>query len=150
MRIAVAATMAGVCAIAMVCIVAIDLEQRRIPRQLCWLIAVCGSALQATTCGIGSLFAGMLVGLLVVVVCRVAVLFFGEHAIGGGDVRCMAALSLATGWGAPVGFVTCFSSATAWSLFRRWRDREHSRDPFAFAPFLAIWMVVGCLACFAS
>lgn len=136
------------CAVLMMAIVAIDLEQRRIPRQLCWAIAACGSALQLIVCGCESLVVGLLIGMVVVAACHMAVRFLGEHCIGGGDIRCMAALSLATGWGAPAGFVSCFSCAACWSLVRRLCNREHARDPFAFAPFLAVWLVVGGLACF--
>ena len=147
MRPIIAAVMAAACAVVMACIVVIDLDQRRIPRQLCWAIAACGSVLQVVACGGESLIAGVLVGLAVTVACRIATCFLGEHAIGGGDVRCMVALSLATGWGAPAGFATCFSCAAVWSLLRRWRDQEHFREPFAFAPFLAIWMIVGGSVC---
>ena len=147
MKFVLASILVGVCAVAMARIVAIDLEQRRIPRQLCWAIAASGSLLQLMVLGSESLAVGLLVGMAVVVACRIAARFLGEHCIGRGDVRCMTALSLATGWGAPVGFIACFSCAAVWSLVRKWHDREHGCDPFAFAPFLAVCLAAGGLAC---
>ena len=144
---ALVVALAIACVGAMAAIVAIDLKQRRIPRQLCWTIAACGGALQLVVCGKDSLFEGIAVGFAVVVACLVAKRMLGEDSIGGGDVRCMAALSMATGWGAPVGFTACFASAAAWSLAKKLRNRARPGDSFAFAPFLATWLVVGGIAC---
>jgi len=55
----------------------------------------------------------------------------------------MIALSLASGCGAPAGAIACFGCAAVWSGVARLRGRLLPGEPFAFAPFLAVWLLVG-------
>ena len=148
MKTAVVTLLAVVSLAAMVRIVAVDLEQRRIPRQLCWVIAGCGLVLQALGGGWMAVVVGVSSGIVVVAACFIALRVLGDDAIGGGDIRCMAALSLATGQGACVGFITCFASAAVWVLARSVCKHAEWRDAFAFAPFLMVWLLAGSAASF--
>jgi len=180
MKLFASVLLVAVCVGCIARIVAVDLAERRIPRQLCWVIAASGALLQLLVNGTSSILQGTLCGVVVVVVCNIVSALLGKNSIGGGDVRCMAALSLATGWGAPVGFLACFAVAAPWALVQRFRLRNHvnkgrelrertnsglklrecsyfkdetrrhanekGEGTFAFAPFLAVWLIVGLLA----
>ena len=124
MKLLASILLAAVCVGCIARIVVVDLAERRIPRQLCWAIAASGALLQLMVNGTSSVLQGALYGVVVVVVCSIVSALLGKNSIGGGDVRCMAALSLATGWGAPVGFLACFAVATPWALVQRFRLRD--------------------------
>jgi len=109
MKLFASVLLVAVCVGCIARIVVVDLAERRIPRQLCWVIAASGALLQLMVNGTNSVLQGALCGVAVVVVCNIVSALLGKNSIGGGDVRCMAALSLATGWGAPVGFFACFA-----------------------------------------
>lgn len=123
MKLLASILLAAVCVGCIARIVVVDLAERRIPRQLCWAIAASGALLQLMVNGTNSVLQGALCGVAVVVVCNIVSVLLGKNSIGGGDVRCMAALSLATGWGAPVGFLACFAVATPWALAQRFHLR---------------------------
>ncbi len=64
-------------------------------------------------------------------------------AAGGGDVRCMMALSLASGFGAFDGFAACFMAATAGIVVG---VALHAIDPgtaVPLAPFFCVWAAFG-------
>jgi len=141
----------ALCLAAMAAIVVLDEATRIIPRELCWALAAAGALLQICIGGVANVVVGMVWGMAV---CSVAVVSRwlvdrrrsdGRSSLGGGDVRCMAALSLATGPGAPVGFAACFAAASLWAVIARTRGRLKTGEAFAFAPFLALWLMVGVL-----
>ena len=147
-----AAAVAGTfCAIAMTGIVASDMRSRIIPRWLCRLLAGAGCVFQVSLHGLWGLAVGACwAAVFLATTCAAAEIVRrrgGEgDPIGGGDIRCMAALSLATGTGAPFGFAVCFGCAALWAAIARMRKRLLPGEPFAFAPFLALWLGVGVLA----
>ena len=140
------------CALSMTAIVVFDSTTRLIPRFLCGALACAGIVLQLFANGAHGVMAGVLWAVAVLVSVAVLtwvsmrVMGMAERPIGGGDVRCMVALSLATGPGAPWGLAACFLSAAAWAVLARVQSRLLPGEPFAFAPFLAIWLAVGVLA----
>ena len=67
--------------------------------------------------------------------------------IGYGDVRCMAALSLASGVATPVGAALCYGGAAAFSLAGIAAGKLSWRSGIPMAPFLAAWLVGGACAC---
>ena len=123
------------CSAAMALIVLCDDEVRIIPRGLCWLLAIAGTALQGCAGGVPAIAVWLVDG-------RKG---REEPSLGGGDVRCMMALSLATGPGAPIGSAACFAAAAIWAAIERVRGHMEAGEAFAFAPFLALWLVVGVL-----
>ena len=148
-----AAAVAGaICAAAMAAIVVIDIRSRTIPRGLCRLLAGAGCVLRFCRQGLSGIAAGALwAAVILAAACACAAIVRRRHGgegepIGGGDIRCMAALSLATGPGAPVGFAACFGCAAIWAAIARIRKRLPPGEPFPFAPFLALWLVFGMLA----
>lgn len=139
------------CAAVMAAIVVFDQTARLIPRFLCWLLAGAGVVFQRCTQGWPGVMAGFCWAIILLAAAAVAALSIrwrrGEScSIGGGDMRCMAALSLASGASAPWGFAACFVVAALWSIAARLRGRLLPGEPFAFAPFLAVWLVVGLMA----
>ena len=142
----------AVCIAAMAAIVLFDMTIRIIPCGLCWLLAGSGLALQAGMHGAGGVAAGACWAIVLYACTRIAAHAVNRRlgsegaAIGGGDMRCMAALSLATGPYAPCGFAVCFGVAALWAAVARMRKRLLPGEPFAFAPFLALWFAAGVLA----
>ena len=147
----VVAALGTLCLFAMAAIVLFDAAVRLIPRRLCWMLAASGAGWQFCRFGFCGMAAGAfwaavfssLAALFAIISCFVAKT--DERPLGGGDVRCMVALSLATGSAAPIGFAACFVAAALWSGQARIRKRLLPKEPFAFAPFLAIWLVAGFL-----
>ena len=139
------------CSAAMAAIVLYDDAARIIPRNLCWLLGVAGIALQACSGGMLAVAFGLAWAIAFYLVSSITLWWIDgrkgkkEPSLGGGDVRCMAALSLATGPGAPVGFAACFTAAALWAAIERVRRRMKAGEAFAFAPFLALWLAVGVL-----
>ena len=139
------------CSAAMALIVLYDDQARIIPRGLCLLLAVAGIVLQACYGGMLAVAVGAAWAAVFHLVARIALWLVDgrtsgeEPSLGGGDVRCMAALSLATGPGAPIGFAACFAAAALWAAIERLRGRLEAGEAFALAPFLAVWLAVGVL-----
>ncbi len=139
------------CSAAMALIVLCDDEVRIIPRGLCWLLAIAGTALQGCAGGVPAIAVGAIWAVAFYLISRTALWLVDgrkgreEPSLGGGDVRCMMALSLATGPGAPIGSAACFAAAAIWAAIERVRGHMEAGEAFAFAPFLALWLVVGVL-----
>lgn len=140
-----------VCSAAMALIVLCDDEVRIIPRGFCWLLAIAGIALQGCAGGAPAIAIGAIWAVAFYLISCIALWLVDgrkgkeEPSLGGGDVRCMIALSLATGPGAPIGSAACFAAAVIWATIERVRGRMEAGEAFAFAPFLALWLVVGVL-----
>ncbi|MFR7651306.1 MAG: peptidase A24, partial [Eggerthella lenta] len=71
----------------------------------------------------------------------------GRTPVGYGDVRCMAALSLASGVATPLGAALCYGGAAAFSLAGIAAGKLSWRSGIPMAPFLAAWLVGGACAC---
>lgn len=63
--------------------------------------------------------------------------------VGGGDVRCMAALSVASGFAAPAGFAACFLAAAVVALVKCVMGKARAGDAMPLAPYLCVWLWVG-------
>lgn len=63
--------------------------------------------------------------------------------VGGGDVRCMAALSVASGFAAPAGFAACFLAAAVVALAKCAMGKARAGDAMPLAPYLCVWLWVG-------
>lgn len=141
----------SVCLAAMALAVSCDVRARVIPVEACATIAVAGLAFQALVRGWSGVVAGAACALAVALVGRVAnAVLEGrcpEGALGGGDTRCMMALSLACGMGAPCGFAVCFLAAGAFCLAGCAIGKLALEDGIPLAPFLGAWLIFGAAAC---
>lgn len=148
---AVAACALAACGIAMAVAVACDLRARIIPVEACAVLAVAGGAFQACVAGAEGLAAGALHGGVIVAGCclanRMARRGEGHDPVGWGDIRCMGALSLASGSFAPLGFAVCYAAAAAAALVGLASRRLSVRDGMPMAPFLALWLACAALCC---
>ncbi len=133
------------CIAAMLSGVACDLRARMIPLESCVMLAAFGLAFQFSRGGLPALGSGIVAVVVVLAICWIARRFFGQNvrSIGGGDMRCMVALSLATGPGALTGALACYIAASAFSIVGLVSRRLGRRDGIAMAPFLALWLVFG-------
>lgn len=123
-----------------------DVRRRIIPRKDCYLIALCGSMIQLGFGGVHAWLTGLVFGLMALLFClgiekAACHVRLRAGMVGGGDIRLIAALSLATGpwavWGA-------FGSAIAamlWALIGVATSRLSLRDTFPLAPCLACWPI---------
>ena len=137
---------------AMLVAVACDLKARMIPLECCAALAAAGGALQALAAGPAGLAAGLVFAAVAAGACLAANRVAGRGRalpVGHGDIRCMAALSLATGAAAPAGLLACYMSAAAFSLAGLAARRLTLRSGIPMAPFLSLWLACGvaCLAC---
>ncbi|WP_080804035.1 prepilin peptidase [Arabiibacter massiliensis] len=133
------------CGAAMAVAVACDVQARIIPLETCLALAVGGAAFQLGTGGVRALAAGALIAAVVVAGCAAANRLLGRGGgvpVGHGDVRCMAALSLASGPAAPFGLLVCYGCAAAFSLAGLAAGRLAWRGGIPMAPFLALWLAV--------
>lgn len=124
-----------------------DVAERLIPRETCWVIGGAGLACQCMVGGVASLGSGAAFALFAVAACA-ALNGFGRRfrdgpMVGGGDVRCMAALSVASGPLAAAGFAACFSVAAVVALAGCAAGRWGASTPLPLAPFLCLWLAVG-------
>lgn len=135
------------CVVALMAATVCDLRARIIPFETCVVVAVAGTAFQAVFKGLPALGAGALFAVVVVAGCSIANRFCRARcptdAIGRGDIRCMAALSLATGMGAFCGFVVCYTCAALFALAGCLLHRLGLKDGVPMAPFLSVWFVCG-------
>ena len=133
----------AICGVVMATVVVCDLRARIIPLEACVLVALAGVVAQLTMGGISALVAGALFAALVGAGCLLANrLACGRTLpVGRGDVRCMAALSLASGPAAPVGLFACYVCAAACSLAGLVAGKLTLKSGFPMAPFLAVWLV---------
>ena len=142
------------CVLLMVSIVYIDVSTRLIPRQLCWALAAAGLVFQAGSMGGRGVLVGVLAAIAVIGFCVVLDVLNGfrggKASIGGGDVRCMVALACATGPGCMIGALACSIVALGYALPKRLMGALLPGEAFPFAPFLAVWLVVGMVACLAG
>lgn len=123
-----------------------DVAAGVLPREACWVLAAAGSAFQLAQAGLAGLAAGGAFGAAAFALCalcnRVAAARGRPAMVGGGDARCMAALSLATGAAAPFGFAACFAAAAAYAVVRFLDGSIAWGEGFPFAPFLCAWLAI--------
>lgn len=133
------------CIVAMLCGIACDLRARMIPLESCAALASFGLVFQLLRGGLPALGSGVVAVAVVLIVCWIARHLFGQNArsVGGGDMRCMVALSLATGPGALMGALACYVAASAFSIVGLASRRLGRCDGIPMAPFLALWLVFG-------
>lgn len=137
-------------AAAMAVAIACDIEARIVPLETCAAMALAGAGFQVLVGGFEGLAVGGAYALAITAVCIAVNRVFGRKGgapIGYGDVRCMAALSLMCGAAVPVGIVSCYASAAAFSLAGIAAGRLSIKSGIPMAPFLALWMAGGAWAC---
>lgn len=139
----------ALCAFAMAVAVECDVSSNVIPREPCYSIALLGGAVQVVVGGPLALAAGAAFAVALCAACAgLGVLLARERAsptVGGGDVRCMFALALASGWEAPWGFFACYAAAAAWSILQRVRKGCDWESTLPMAPFLSLWLAAAVL-----
>lgn len=135
------------CVIALMTATVCDLRARVIPIETCVAVAVAGSVFQVVFRGLPALGAGALFAVVIVAGCsilnRLCRARCPTDAVGRGDIRCMAALSLASGMGAFCGFVVCYLAAALFALVGCLLHRLGLKDGVPMAPFLSAWFVCG-------
>lgn len=137
-----------VCAIAMAAAVVCDLRTRTVPVAACGALALAGAVFRACADGAEGVATGALYGIVVVAGCRLANRLLrrgGSNPVGAGDIRCMGALSLASGAYAPLGFAACYGAAACAALAGLASRRVSLQDGMPMAPFLALWLACAAL-----
>ncbi len=135
----------AVMATAVVC----DMRSRIIPLECCSALAVVGVAFQALLAGVEGVAAGAVAAGVVLALAIAAnrFAFKGSCPIGFGDIRCMAALSLASAGGVFAGAVACYAVAAVVSAAGVASRKLGLKDGLPMAPFLTLWFAVGTLSC---
>lgn len=143
-------TMWGALLVAVVC----DLGERVIPKETCALLGLAGAVTQGVSQGLESLAWGACFGLALMAGCRMVNKWGRSNRqapmVGGGDVRCMVALSVASGRAAPFGCAACFACAAFVALVGCASGKMDRRDAMPLAPYFCLWLWVGAgaaLAC---
>lgn len=135
---------------AMTVAVVCDLRARMVPLETCAVLALAGVAFQGSLVGVEGALAGGAFAAVVVAGCWAVNGLFGRTGnapVGYGDVRCMAALSLASGFATPLGIAACYGSAAVFSLGGIAMRRLSFKSGIPMAPFLALWLLFGAGAC---
>lgn len=133
----------ALCGVAMAVAVVCDLRARIIPLETCAVVALMGVVAQLALGGVSALVTGSVFATLVGAGCLLVNRLVRGHMlpVGRGDVRCMVALSLASGSAAPVGLFACYVCAAACSLAGIAAGKLTLKSGFPMAPFLAVWLV---------
>lgn len=150
-NVVVCAVMAAICAAGMAAAVLIDWVCGLIPVELCVIIAGAGLLYQASMHGIEGVCVGLIAAVLIAttawiaewLVRRIARAPSFTEAVGGGDIRCMGALAIATGSGALFGCVVACCAALIAAFIRAFPHCSSGVHTFPFAPYLALWLPVG-------
>lgn len=136
-------TMWGALLVAVVC----DMGERVIPKETCAFLGLAGAVTQGVSQGLGSLAWGACFGLALMAGCRMVNRWGRFHRqapmVGGGDVRCMVALSIASGRAAPLGCAACFACAALVALVGCASGKMNRREAMPLAPFFCLWLWVG-------
>lgn len=139
----------AVCVTFMIIGIVCDLKARLLPIECSIAIALAGVIIQIFLAGFWELVYGAIVGVVIYVLCVVLNTVAERRGrlgfVGRGDMFCMSALSIATGFGALYGLVVCCVAAAAFSLFGVAIGKLGLKDGIPLAPFLALWMPVGFL-----
>lgn len=125
-----------------------DLRTRAIPVVACTVLALAGTVFRACADGADGVVAGALNGIFIVAGCRLANRLFrrdGSDPVGAGDIRCMGALSLASGAYAPLGFAASYGAAALAALVGLASHRASLQDGVPMAPFFALWFACAVL-----
>lgn len=124
-----------------------DTSMRLIPRETCLAIGGAGAIFQGAAGGASALAAGAAFALLSMAACitlnACGRRLRGSPMVGGGDIRCMAALSVASGQMATAGFIACFSVAAAIAVAGCAAGKWKLSTPLPLAPFFCLWLAVG-------
>lgn len=136
-------TMWGALLVAVVC----DMGERVIPKETCAFLGLAGAVTQGVSQGFESLAWGACFGLALMAGCRMVNKWGRSNRqapmVGGGDVRCMVALSVASGRAAPLGCAACFICAALVALVGCASGKMDRRDAMPLAPFFCLWLCLG-------
>ncbi len=117
-----------------------DLVARIIPKECCIGLAVLGVAYQLLCNDVYSLLAGVCCALLAGIIMVVTPRLFCQDktaAVGGGDIKLIAALSIVCGKLSAFALLVGVGSAALFALGSLCLKRLSRKDTFAFAPFIA-------------
>ena len=130
-----------------------DVRVGLIPWETCAVVGATGLAVQARCLGLGGVCWGALYAGAVIVACCALNARFGRRGkcgIGGGDVRCMAALSLASGQAAPLGLLASCLAMVFMGVRSRIVEGRRFDDPRPMAPAFAPWLLCAAIWCAAA
>lgn len=137
--------LACVCCVAMAVACFYDIRQRIIPNPCCFSIALAGFALQCIACGVHEALSGCFFGMLISALNLGANRLMRRHGksgMGFGDVKCMAALSLASGTSAAAACFAGLGAAAVFALAGLASGRMERETGIPLAPFLTVWLLV--------
>ena len=140
---ALRAFLLSICAFAMAVAVLCDVRARLIPFETCGVLAFAGSILQIQIGGFAGLTVGAVCAGVIMAGCGIAnrMLRRSGEAVGWGDVRCMGALSLASGELAPLGFALSYGLAALYGLCGLAARTLSWSDGMPMAPFFVAWFM---------
>lgn len=147
---AAAAAALWLCGLAVLVAAVCDLDSRLIPWESCVAIAASGFFVQAIVFGAEGVACGFASALVVFAVCCAAEALLGsrgERAVGGGDLRCMTALSLASGQAAFAGLAASCAAAAVYGFVGVLARRRSLKDGVPMAPFFLLWVACIALSC---
>lgn len=147
---AAAAAALWLCGLAALVAAVCDLGSKLIPWESCAAIAASGLLVQALVFGAEGVAYGLVSACAILVVCCVAEALLGSRggrAVGGGDLRCMAALSLASGQAAFAGLAASCAAAATYGIVGVLSRRRSLKDGIAMAPFFLLWVACIALSC---
>lgn len=145
-----AAVALWLCGLALLVAADCDLQSGLIPWETCAAMALSGLLFQAIVFGAEGVISGFLSALVILLVCFFAERLAGRRggrAIGGGDVRCIAALSLGSGQVAFAGFAASCLAAALFGLLGVLAKRRSLKEGMPMAPFFLVWLVCLALYC---
>lgn len=138
------------CGLALIVAADCDLRSGLIPWETCAAMALSGLLFQAIVFGAEGVLSGFLSAFVILLVCFFAEGFAGrrgERAIGGGDVRCIAALALGSGQAAFMGFAASCLAAAFFGLLGVLAKRRSMKEGMPMAPFFLVWLVCLAICC---
>lgn len=132
-----------------------DRARRLVPYELCVLMGAVGGMFQALAFGGAALASAFVIAACAVAMCCALSLFVrwlssdeAATPLGGGDVRCVGAIALATGNDALLALGVGAFAAALFCVARFAVRSQNRHDPIPLAPFLMLGLVVGLAACF--
>lgn len=133
------------CTVCMSALVWCDCWGRLMPIEACVGLALFGGVYQLLRAGFMGVVAGIWYAVIIVGVCLIVRFLMdrcgGKEALGWGDIRCMGALALTSGWASPLGFVVSYAAAALYAGVKLLARQVVWGEKIPLAPFLYLWLL---------
>ncbi len=124
-----------------------DLSSGLIPHETCFFVALAGALRQFLLGGLFALATGVFYALIFVGFCVAINKYSAQRkkppAVGGGDIRLIAALSLACAGASLYGATLCFMAAALVALVGYASGALRASSGIALAPYFVLWLWCG-------